>query len=92
MKGSDWVSDTKWTVVQKMGNVVIQTTQQLIPIVSINWNDRIRNIKFILKAWRDQKICEDDTDKEELDAGDKFGGKVAKKKTRVRYSTWISGH
>ena len=30
---------------------------------------------------------EDDTDKEQLDAGDKFGGKASKKKTRFDTST-----
>ena len=36
MKGSDWASDTREKVTQNLGDVVIQTKQQLITIVSIN--------------------------------------------------------
>ena len=35
---------------------------------------------------------EDDTDKEQLYAGDQFGGKTSKKKTRFSTSTLLAGH
>ena len=39
------------------------------------------------KALNISNNSEDDTDKEEIDAGDQFGGKASKNKTRFRTST-----
>ena len=40
-----------------------------------------------IKALKRSNNSEDDTDKEQLDAGDQFRGKASKKKTRFSTST-----
>ena len=83
---SDWVSDTKGKVVQNKGNVVIQTTQQDSNRFK-QLNEHNQKYKRNIKALRRSNNGEDDTDKEKLYTGDKFGGKSPKKKTRFNTST-----
>ena len=80
MKGGDWVSYTKVKVVQNMGDVVI-------PNRFNKFKEHNQKYKMQIKDLKISNNSEDDTNKEELDAGYQFGGKASKKKTRFGTST-----
>ena len=56
------------------------------------FKEQNQKYKRKIKALKTSKSIGDDTDKEELDAGDQLWGKAPKKKTWFSTPTWLSGH
>ena len=86
MKGSDWVSDTKGKVV-KNGEHANSNHAAADPNSFKQLKEHNQKYKSKIKALKISNNSEDDTDKEQLDAGDQFGGNASKKKNMFSTST-----